>query len=327
MTHHAAHPFAARLAAAITARRTPSCIGLDPRRESLPPALGAAGIHDPKALADVFARFCRDVIDVVAPLVPIVKPQLACFEAIGPHGMTALADVIAHAHSKGLLVLADGKRGDIGSTAEAYAEGWLAGPWAADALTVNPYLGHDSIEPFVKTAETRGAGIFVLVKTSNPGSKDFQDLVCDGKTNYEHVAASVEALAARTAAGGRFGAVGAVVGATWPKQLDDLRAGLRRGFGAVASTGSIAPFVGLFGTVVGIISAFEGIAKTGSGGLGSVSAGIAEALVVTAYGLAVAIPAVLAFNYLSALADEMERALTSASGELLDLLEHGDKRG
>jgi orotidine-5'-phosphate decarboxylase len=166
------------------------------------------------------------VIDVVAPLVPIVKPQLACFEAIGPHGMTALADVIAHARSKGLLVLADGKRGDIGSTAEAYAEGWLAGPWAADALTVNPYLGHDSIEPFVKTAETRGAGIFVLVKTSNPGSKDFQDLICDGKTNYEHVAASVEALAVRTAAGGRFGAVGAVVGATWPKQLDDLRAAM-----------------------------------------------------------------------------------------------------
>jgi len=231
MTHHSAHPFAAspfaaRLATAITARRTPSCIGLDPRRESLPPALGAAGIDDPKALADIFARFCRDVIDVVAPLVPIVKPQLACFEAIGPHGMTALADVIAHARSKGLLVLADGKRGDIGSTAEAYAEGWLAGPWAADALTVNPYLGHDSIEPFVKTAETRGAGIFVLVKTSNPGSKDFQDLVCDGKTNYEHVAASVEALAARTAAGGRFGAVGAVVGATWPKQLDDLRAAM-----------------------------------------------------------------------------------------------------
>lgn len=111
------------------------------------------------------------------------------------------------------------------------------------------------------------------------------------------------------------------------RKLDDLRAALRRGFGAVASTGSIAPFVGLFGTVVGIISAFEGIAKTGSGGLGSVSAGIAEALVVTAYGLAVAIPAVLAFNYLSAIADEMERALTSASGELLDLLEHGDKRG
>jgi orotidine-5'-phosphate decarboxylase len=218
--------FADRLAAAITARRTPACIGLDPRRESLPPAVRSADARDPRDLADLFARFCRDVIDVVAPLVPIVKPQLACFEAIGPHGMTALADVIAHARSRNLLVLADGKRGDIGSTAEAYAEGWLAGPWAADALTVNPYLGNDSIEPFVKTAEARGAGIFVLVKTSNPGSKDFQDLVCDGRTNYEHVAAGVEALAARTSASGRFGAVGAVVGATWPKQLDDLRAAM-----------------------------------------------------------------------------------------------------
>jgi orotidine-5'-phosphate decarboxylase len=222
MTHSAA-PFAERLAAAIRSRRTPACIGLDPRRESLPPALNAAANADPRALADSFATFCRGVIDVVAPLVPIVKPQLACFEAIGPHGMTALADVIAYARSKDLLVLADGKRGDIGSTAEAYAEGWLAGPWAVDALTVNPYLGLDSIEPFVKTAEARGAGIFVLVKTSNPGSKDFQDLRCDGKTNYEHVAAGVEQLATRTAAGGTYGAVGAVVGATWPKQLDDLR--------------------------------------------------------------------------------------------------------
>jgi orotidine-5'-phosphate decarboxylase len=218
--------FAPRLAAAIHARRTPACIGLDPRRESLPPALAAASVTDPAALAAIFTPFCRDVIDVVAPLVPIVKPQLACFEALGPHGMTALADVIAHAHARGLLVLADGKRGDIGSTAEAYAEGWLAGPWAADALTVNPYLGLDSIEPFVKTAADRGAGIFVLVKTSNPGSKDFQELACDGRPLYEHVAAGVEALAARTAAGATYGAVGAVVGATWPKQLDELRAAM-----------------------------------------------------------------------------------------------------
>jgi orotidine-5'-phosphate decarboxylase len=218
--------FADRLATAIRHRRTPSCIGLDPRRESLPPALAAASAADPAALAAIFTRFCCDVIDVVAPLVPIVKPQLACFEAIGPHGMMALADVITHARSRNLLVLADGKRGDIGSTAEAYAEGWLAGPWACDALTVNPYLGLDSVEPFVKTAEARGAGIFVLVKTSNPGSKDFQDLRCDGRTNYEHVAGGAEALAARTAAGERYGAVGAVVGATWPKQLDDLRAAM-----------------------------------------------------------------------------------------------------
>ena len=218
--------FAGRLAAAITARRSPACIGLDPRRESLPPALDAGSATDPRTLAAIFARFCCEVIDVVAPLVPIVKPQLACFEALGPHGMTALAEVIEHARSKQLLVLADGKRGDIGSTAEAYADGWLSGPWAADALTVNPYLGLDSVEPFVKTAEARHAGIFVLVKTSNPGSKDFQDLRCDGKTIYEHVATGVEQLATRTAAGGRYGAVGAVVGATWPKQLDELRAAM-----------------------------------------------------------------------------------------------------
>jgi len=219
-------PFARRLAAAIQSRRTPACIGLDPRRESLPPALAAAAATDPRDLAALFTTFCRDVIDVVAPLVPIVKPQLACFEALGPHGMTALADVIAHAHARGLLVLADGKRGDIGSTAEAYADGWLAGPWAADAVTVNPYLGLDSLEPFVKTAADRGAGIFVLVKTSNPGSKDFQELTSDGRPLYEHVAAGVEALAARTAAGMTYGAVGAVVGATWPKQLDELRAAM-----------------------------------------------------------------------------------------------------
>ncbi|MFO0424132.1 MAG: orotidine-5'-phosphate decarboxylase, partial [Planctomycetia bacterium] len=189
------------------------------------PALAAAA-SDPATLAPIFTRFCRDVIDVVAPLVPIVKPQLACFEALGPHGMASLADVIAYARSKQLLVLADGKRGDIGSTAEAYADGWLAGPWAADALTVNPYLGLDSIEPFVKVATERGAGIFILVKTSNPGSKDFQDLKTDGRTIYEHVAAGVEQLALRTAAGEPYGAVGAVVGATWPRQLDELRAAM-----------------------------------------------------------------------------------------------------
>ena len=131
--------FSDRLVAAIQDRGTPACIGLDPKRDALPPALGAASLTNPKELALLFTRFCCDVIDAVAPLVPIVKPQLACFEAIGPHGMAALADVIAHAHAKHLLVLADGKRSDIGSTAEAYADGWLAGPWGADALTVNPY--------------------------------------------------------------------------------------------------------------------------------------------------------------------------------------------
>jgi orotidine-5'-phosphate decarboxylase len=220
------HSFSTRLTAAIKARKTPACVGLDPRRDSLPHALGAGAAATPRELATIYERFCCHVIDVVAPHVPIVKPQLACFEALGPHGMTALAEVIAYAHEKNLLVLADGKRGDIGSTAEAYADGWLAGPWAADALTVNPYLGLDSVEPFVKTAHERGAGIFILVKTSNPGSKDFQDLTIDGRTLFEHVASGVETLAAQTADGGTYGAIGAVVGATWPRQLDTMRAAM-----------------------------------------------------------------------------------------------------
>ena len=218
--------FSSRLTSSIKARGSAACIGLDPRRDQLPPILGATAEVDPKGVATIYTRFCCDVIDVVAPLVPIVKPQLACFEMLGPHGMTALAEVILHAHSKGLLVLADGKRGDIGSTAEAYADGWLAGPWGTDALTVNPYLGLDSIEPFVKLATERNAGIFVLVKTSNPGSKDFQELHADGRTLYQHVATGVEQFAARTAAGETYGAVGAVVGATWPRQLDELRASM-----------------------------------------------------------------------------------------------------
>jgi orotidine-5'-phosphate decarboxylase len=218
--------FSRRLASNIKSRGSAACIGLDPRREQLPSALGADTAFDPKDLAAIYARFCCDVIDVVAPLVPIVKPQLACFEMLGPHGMTALAEVVLHAHTKGLIVLADGKRGDIGSTAEAYADGWLAGPWGTDALTVNPYLGLDSIEPFVKLASERNAGIFVLVKTSNPGSKDFQELLADGRTLYQHVATGVEQFAARTAAGETYGAVGAVVGATWPRQLDELRAAM-----------------------------------------------------------------------------------------------------
>jgi len=226
--------FSRRLASNIKSRGSAACIGLDPRREQLPSALGADTAFDPKDLAAIYARFCCDVIDVVAPLVPIVKPQLACFEMLGPHGMTALAEVVLYAHTKGLLVLADGKRGDIGSTAEAYADGWLAGPWGCDALTINPYLGLDSIAPFVTTAQARHAGLFVLVKTSNPGSRDFQDLEANGSPLHEHVAAGVEHMAADTLPPGAgdspgkhvYGLVGAVVGATWPKQLDTLRAAM-----------------------------------------------------------------------------------------------------
>ncbi len=236
--------FADRLIAAVRAKRTPVLVGLDPRAQNLPAGLLSG--TDNEATASAFASFCRGVIDVVAPLVPAVKPQAAFFEQLGPAGMRALKDTIDHAASKGLLVILDGKRNDIGSTATGYAEAYLgpreSSPWGSDALTVSPYLGDDSLTPFVDVAKERGAGIFVLVKTSNPGGKRFQDLIADGKPLYRHVGDYVESLAAETAGGGNYGSVGAVVGATYPEQLAELRQAMPHtwflipGFGAQGGT-------------------------------------------------------------------------------------------
>lgn len=205
--------------------------------EALLPSGGAA---DDQQRAEACRRFCEGIIDVVAPLVPAVKPQAAYFELLGPPGMAILGGLIRYAQHKGLLVIFDGKRGDIGSTASAYAEGLLGNdsPWGADALTVNPYLGDDALQPFVDVAQQRAAGLFVLVKTSNPGSRLLQDLVCDGRPLYRHVGQYVEGLAAQSAGASGYGCVGAVVGATHPAQLAELRAALPHtwflvpGFGA-----------------------------------------------------------------------------------------------
>ena len=219
--------FADRLVAAVQRCQNPVLVGLDPRNESLPAGLRVEDPIDLGGVAEAYRQFCCGVIDVVASMVPIVKPQAAFFEQIGPLGMQALAAVIRYASDRGLLVILDGKRNDIGSTATAYAEGYLgratASPWGADALTVSPYLGDDSLEPFVQIAAERSCGVFVLVKTSNPGGKRFQDLVADGRPLYEHVAELVEQLAMRTVGSSGYGAVGSVVGATYPKQLAELR--------------------------------------------------------------------------------------------------------
>ncbi len=228
--------YASRLHAAITSKRTPVLVGLDPRLDWLPPDVlaHARELHSDASAqaAAAFEEFCVRLIDVVAPLVPAVKPQAAFFEELGPDGCLALARVIRYARNSGLIVICDAKRGDIGTTAEAYARGYLAGadpqaaPWHADALTVNPYLGRDTLEPFVKVAVERGAGIYVLVKTSNPGSASFQDRHADGQTIYRHVAQVVEVLAEQTAEESGFGCVGAVVGATYPHELAELRAAM-----------------------------------------------------------------------------------------------------
>ncbi len=227
--------FSNTLSQAIVTKKNPVLVGLDPRFDSLPEII-RSGV-DPNNAVDVaaaFQQFCRAVIDVVAPLVPAVKPQSAFFEQYGPAGMVALATVVRYARSKGLVVIFDGKRNDIGSTAEAYAAGILGqnSPWGADALTVSPYLGDDSLSPFVNMADDRDAGVFVLVKTSNPGGAMLQDLVVDsknsmGKTVYRRVAEHVQELSLSTKKANEiYGSVGAVVGATWPTQLAELRAAM-----------------------------------------------------------------------------------------------------
>lgn len=266
--------FSRLLTEAVIRKKTPVLVGLDPRLESLPELL-QKGVdpRDTLTVAERFDFFCRQVIDVVAPLVPAVKPQAAFFEQYGSAGMTALDRVVHYAREKGLLVVFDGKRNDIGSTAEAYAAGLLGAdsPWAADALTVSPYLGDDSLAPFVQTATKRSAGVFVLVKTSNPGGAMLQDLKVDGKTIYRRVAEHVQELSLSTReAGETYGSVGAVVGATWPEQLDELRSVMPAcwllvpGFGAQG--GSARDVAGAFdanglGAIVnnsrGIIFAYE----------------------------------------------------------------------
>jgi len=267
--------FADRLVAAIKSKKTPLVVGLDPRAKRLPTKILAENDReDLDECADAYVVFCKKIIDVVAPLVPAVKPQAAFFEQLGPAGSQALQFVTMYARDKGLLVIMDAKRGDIGSTAEAYAAAYLGeeSPWPSDALTVNPYLGEDSLTPFVNkaTGQGQGSGLFVLVKTSNPGGKMLQDLVVESKTIYNVVADYVESLSAANKGDCGYGNIGAVVGATHPAQLKELRARMPStiflvpGFGAQG--GSAEDVAGAFdenglGAVVnssrGIIFAYE----------------------------------------------------------------------
>lgn len=218
--------FSSRLASRISQVGTPVMVGLDPRVESLPPGLIAPeDTLSPAAIAAAYKQFCVGVLDAIEGRVAVVKPQMAFFEEIGPAGYAALLEIVQEARRRGFLVVLDGKRNDIGSTAEAYAKAYLgAGSlFHGDALTVSPYLGDDSLAPFIARASACGAGLFVLVKTSNPGGALFQDLLIEGEPLYRRVAALVQAEAERTKCASGYGAVGAVVGATYPQQLGELR--------------------------------------------------------------------------------------------------------
>jgi len=205
--------FADRLAAEVERKRSQLVVGLDPRPDLLPVELRG----------DI-ARFCCGIVDAVAPHAVAVKPQLAFFEALGPAGLGAFDEICQYARRVGLLVIADGKRGDIGSTARAYSEAYLEGnPPRADALTVNPWLGRESLEPYLAAARRGGAGIFVVVKTSNAGA-DVQDVtLSDGRPMWQHVAQLVAEWGEDLVGDVGLSSVGAVVGATHPRAVGDAR--------------------------------------------------------------------------------------------------------
>jgi orotidine-5'-phosphate decarboxylase len=205
--------FGDRLAAAVERKRSQLVVGLDPMPDMLPVELRG----------DV-TRFCCGIVDAVAPHAVAVKPQLAFFEALGPAGSVAFSEICAYSRRAGLLVIADGKRGDVASTARAYSAAYLEGDEPrADALTVNPWLGRESIEPYLAAARRYGAGIFCLVKTSNAGG-DLQDVtLSDGRLMWQHVASLVADWGSDVVGECGLSAVGAVVGATHPRAVSEAR--------------------------------------------------------------------------------------------------------
>jgi orotidine-5'-phosphate decarboxylase len=233
----------------------PLCVGIDPHLGLIPAAFRTGSMLPGKPeTAAAVEGWCLALLDRVAGRVAAVKPQSAFFEALGPAGAAVLARVIEAARARALLVLLDAKRGDVGSTAEAYAAAYLSegAPFGADAITLNAYLGLDSLDPFLEAAARSGAGLFVVLRSSNPGARDFQDLPAPERPLYERVA---EALTAKTKSlrGPETGwsGLGVVVGATWPEESRRVREILPRslflvpGYGAQGGSaeGAVAGFV------------------------------------------------------------------------------------
>lgn len=208
---------------------SPIIVGIDPVFEKLPAELKEAAIskhgESERSYANAFVEFGKAIVDSVEGLCCVIKPQLAYFEVLGASGLDAYSEIVRYARSRGYFIIADAKRGDIGSTSAAYAKAFLGRTsLEADFITVNPYLGSDCVDEFVKVVRERDKGIFVLVKTSNPSSSELQDLVtADGRKVYETVAAQVERLAADSRGKYGYSSIGAVVGATHPRELAELR--------------------------------------------------------------------------------------------------------
>ena len=241
-------PFTDRLIDRVEATRSHLVVGLDPDLAGLPPEL-LDGVDDLAGAAGAAERFCAAVIDGVAGRVPAVKPQSAFFEQLGWRGLAALEAVIGHARAAGLLVIEDAKRGDIGSTMAAYAAAALGtvtiggreiAVHDSDAVTVNPYLGPESLSPMLDAGRPRGKGLFVLVRTSNPGSAELQEAPAgpDGSPLYLRVAAMVERLGGANVGARGYGDVGAVTGLTYPDEAPRLRAAMPRCYLLVPGLGA-----------------------------------------------------------------------------------------
>ena len=252
-----------RLIEAVKRTGNPTVAGLDPKLDYLPPAMVKKAFAEHgetlEGAAAAILEFNKGLIDALCDIVPAVKPQAAYYEMLGWPGVKALADTIAYAKQKGMFVITDGKRNDIGSTMEAYAAAHMGKvkvgetvcvPFGGDALTVNGYLGSDGIKPLLEVCRQADTGIFVLVKTSNPSSGELQDRLIDGEPVYRQMGGMCEKWGEELPGKYGYSGVGAVVGATWPKQLDELRGELPHTYflvpGYGAQGGGAADVAGAF---------------------------------------------------------------------------------
>lgn len=215
--------------------KAPICVGLDPQLSFIPSHIKADAYQrlgaNPEGAAEALWNFNREIIDEIYDLIPAVKPQIAMYEQLGIPGLVIYQRTVDYCKEKGLIVIGDAKRGDIGSTSEAYAKAHLGSTeiegnqfraFDTDMLTVNPYLGTDGIEPFTKLCREEDKGLFILVKTSNPSSGEFQDKLVEGRALYEHVAEKVNEWGENNM-DGDYSDIGAVVGATYPQMSRELR--------------------------------------------------------------------------------------------------------
>lgn len=248
--------FIDKLISGIKKYNNPTVVGLDPKLEYIPADIREKAYKEFgtgfSGASVAIIQFNKRLIDAVSDIVPAVKPQLAYYEMYGLEGIRAFIETCSYARAKGMLVIADGKRNDIGTTAEAYSAAYLGRTtieseestvFDADALTVNPYLGYDGIKPFIDTCHQYGKGIFILVKTSNKSSGQLQDLVTqDGMHIYEKVAELVKEWGSTVIGDSGYSSIGAVVGATYPEQAKVLRRLMKKtyilvpGYGAQGGT-------------------------------------------------------------------------------------------